>query len=351
MNRTTLNYNIHNILSFQINQKKRRDLIKDINFPYSYFETEHISAPDIILNLGNFIPQNKGCYVVDRKWYVKPGYIYCSDYANKIKFEIEIINFERTPTIINVNANIRKIMQLFLPSVLPQYIVLRPVIDFKMLYRGYISIHAAAVADEKGAIVFLGRGGVFKTSLSMDYVRNLNYKFLGDDKVIINQNNVFSYPVHSSLFDYRINRMKTEHYSSFDKYKYLFYQRSNQRTSKYIVDKAPVSNIYLISKSNGKKIEAVQLSRNDVLIKTVNSHKMENIGSPSIMGISKGLYDYFTAYSYVFPDSKITGYWDIYESMLDEYLDANEYYEILLPKTYTETAFRDFVSLTRRLER
>ncbi|MBC8484522.1 MAG: hypothetical protein H8D45_00570 [Bacteroidetes bacterium] len=352
MTRETLNYNIHDILSFQINRKRCRDFIKDINLPYSYFETEHGDNPDIILNLGDFTPENEGCYVVDHKWYIKNDYIYCSEHIGKIKFKIEIIGIESIPTIINVSTNTRNIRQLFLPSVLPQYIVLRPIIDFKLLCKEFVSIHAAAVANEKGAIIFLGRGGSFKTTLSMDYIRNLNYKFLGDNKMKINKNKAFSYPVHNKLFDYRVNKMNTENYSLLDKYKYLIYQRSNQYEPDYtIVDKTDISSMYLIAKSNGKQMRAEQLLRDDVLIKTVNSHKMENIGGPFLMGISKGLYDYFTAYSYVFPDSKIASYWDTYGSMLAEYLDADEYYEISLPKTYTKTAFQDFVELIHSLER
>ena len=94
MIRETINYNIHNILSFQINRKKCKDFIRDINLPYSYFETDHIDKPDIILNIGEFTPQNKGCYAVDHKWYVRPDYIYCSEYIGKIKLEVEIIGLE-----------------------------------------------------------------------------------------------------------------------------------------------------------------------------------------------------------------------------------------------------------------
>jgi len=227
---------------------------------------------------------------------------------------------------------------------------LRSIIDFKLLCKGFLSIHAAAVADEKGAIILLGRGGTFKTTLSMDYVRNMNYKVIGDDRIIINKDNIFSYPIHCKLFNYRVDRMKTEDYSLFDKYKYLFYHKSNQDFGKYIVDRSTIGAIYLIVKSTGKEMKAVKLPKRDVVIKTVNSHKIENIVGFSLMGISKGLYDYFTAYSYVFPDSKTAIYWDMYGLMLTEYLNADGYYEISLPTTYKGTAFEDFIKLKRSLE-
>jgi len=341
----TICYNIHNILSFQINRPGKKDLVEDINLPYSYFKVEHVENPDIILNIGDFTPENEGCYVVDHKWYIKKDYIYCSEHIGKIKFDIEIMGLETNSTIINVKTNLRNLKQVLFPDALPQYITLRSILDFKLLCRGFLSIHAAAVAKEKGAIVFLGRGSSFKTTLSMDYVRNLNYKFLGDDKIILKKDSVFSCPVLYKLFDYRINKMKTESCSLFDKYKYLFYQRSNNPIPEYIIDKANISRILLISRSNSKKMNVEKIHKSKVLMKTINSHKIENICGLGLMGISKGLYDYFTAYSYVFPESAIANYWDTYRLMLSDYLDADTYYEISLPRVYMDTTFNDFVRL------
>lgn len=347
----TICYNVHDILSFQINQRKHRDPVRDMNLPYSYFETEHIDEPDIILNLGDFVPDNGGCHVVDRKWHIRSNYIYCSEHIGKIRFKTEIIDIESPATIVNVSTNVRKIRQLLLPSVLPQYFVLRSIIDFKLLCKGFVSVHAAATANENGAVVFLGRGGTFKTTLSMDYVRAMQHNFLGDDRVIIVGNRVFSYPLHAKLFEYRVAKMRTEDYSRFDKYKYLIHQTSSHHGSGHIADEADISSVYLITKTNGDGMKAARLARDEVLTKTVNSQKMETISGPVLMGISKGLYDYFTAYSYVFPESKIAHYWDTYGSTLAGYLNADEYYEISLPRTYTEDTFRDFIDLTHNLEK
>ena len=209
-NYENINYNIHDILTFQIKRKRNWEYAKDINSPYSYFETENTINPDIILNIGNFVPKNTNCYLVDYKWFIKDNYIYCSENIGKIKVDIEIIGLETTPTFINVSSNTKLVKQILLPSVLAQYVALRPMIDFKLLCHGYILIHAMAVANERGSSVFLGRGGSFKTTLAMDYTRKLGYKFLGDDRIIVNKKNVFSYPMHFRLFDYRINHMKTE---------------------------------------------------------------------------------------------------------------------------------------------
>ena len=74
LNIESMNYNIHNIITFQINRKKHKDYIRDMNLPYSYFEEEKVDNPDLILNIGDFNPENHGCYLVDHKWYIKENY-------------------------------------------------------------------------------------------------------------------------------------------------------------------------------------------------------------------------------------------------------------------------------------
>ena len=142
-----------------------------------------------------------------------------------------------------------------------------------------------------------------------------------------------------------------EHYSVFDRYKYFLYQKSDFQRPGYIIDKTNIHSFYLIAKSNSNGMEVLDRSKNEVIAKTLFSHKIETMCGPVIMSISKGFYDYFTAYSYVFPDSKIARYWDIYESTLDDYLRDDMYYEISLPRTYTKTTFQDFTRLIENLER
>jgi hypothetical protein len=229
-------------------------------------------------------------------------------------------------------------------------IALKPIINFKLLCKGFVPVHAAAVSKNGKAIVFPGRGGTFKTTLSMDFVRKLDYSIFGDDWVIINKNKVFSFVIHSRLFDYRVHKMKFEDFSIIQKIKYLFHQKFKRYAPKCIADKANISSVYCIVKSNERKIKAIKLAKSNVIAKTANSHKLETITAAAFTGFKRGLYDYFIAYSYVFPDSKIAHYWDMYESLLNEYLKADEYYELSLPYKYTKTTFDDFINTVKALK-
>jgi serine kinase of HPr protein (carbohydrate metabolism regulator) len=54
-------------------------------------------------------------------------------------------------------------------------------------------LHAGAVADQQGAYVFTGSGGVGKTSSIINLIRN-GYSYLGDDWLIVGNGQAFPFP-------------------------------------------------------------------------------------------------------------------------------------------------------------
>jgi len=341
--------NIHDFLTVQINQPYHREFVKDINQPFSYFETQGITKPDIILNIGNFEPQKESCSVVDHKCHIKEGYIYCSDRLQKIPFKVEIKGLESFPTIINAYVKNKKLRQYILPSALVQNIFLRPIIDFKLLQKGILSVHAAAVSNSHGAVVLLGRGGTFKTTLEMDLIRKKGYKFLGDDRILLFKGKAYCYPLHHKLFEFRASGMKTEDYGRFDKIRYLIYQKKNPRASDFIVQSANLFKILCMVKFEGTQLRTRRFDREILIKKTVKSQMLENIKSPVLIGISAGkLYEYFAVYSFVFPQSRVASYWADYGSLIGKYFPGDDFMEICLPEKYTSDIFRQFTDLIER---
>ncbi len=342
----TIYLNIHNFLTVQINQPSRREYIKDIDQPLSYFETQVIENPDIILNIGDFEPHNDSCSVVDHKCYIKSDYIYSSDHIGKVPFKVEIKGLESSPTTINLHIKTRTLRQLILPSELIQKIFLMPIIDFKLLQRRVLPVHAAGVVGNRGAMVLLGRGGTFKTSVAMDLIRKKGYKFLGDDHILISDSKVYCYPSHHKFFDFRMSKLKTESCGLFDKLRYLLYQARKQKSCDFIVDSAPLFKTLCMVKHTGKQIKTRKLNKTDLAQKTTQSRILENLEILPAMGISGGkLYEYFIMYSFIFPQSKVASYWKGYKDLLDEYFTDEDFQEICLPPKYTTEIYSQVISL------
>ena len=100
-----LNYNIHNILKFQITLNQKFSLIDYLNIEHRFFEVDSVDKPDIILNIGKFKPSNEDCYVVDSKYYITDNYFYCKDSYKIAKWGFEMSGFESGDTKIQISTN------------------------------------------------------------------------------------------------------------------------------------------------------------------------------------------------------------------------------------------------------
>lgn len=334
--RESLYYDIHGLLGIQVNRVAARELVKDINQPLSYFATGIIKKPDIVLNIGEFTPDNGHCDVVDHKIYVKKNYLYSSDFIGKTKCSVEIAGLESSTTTINVWCELKKLHKWLIPDLIAQNVFLRPIIDFKLVQKNILSIHAAGYAKDDKAVILSGRGGAFKTTLVMDMIRHYGYHFVGEDRLLLGEGgHVYAYPVYHKLFTYRLKKMETENYQRLDKLKYFLFQRSQGEHPDYIADHSSLQAICSIVKYGKTRMASSQISKADMVEKMVMSQKMENINSPGIMGINDGkIYEYFCGYAYRFPDSQIASYWNDYSDLLSRCLTEDTYKEIGIPKKY-----------------
>jgi len=205
---------MHDIIKFKIVTSSRINLLKDINFFLSYFETDEVSHPDIILKIGKFEPLNKESFLVDHKYYIKENYFYCKDQKGRAKWEVEILGFEEGNTIINFSGKVLGLEQILIPDYLAQNLILRPLIELKLLEKGYIVIHGLGIEKDGDAYIFGARGGAHKTRIAMDVIRKEKYKLIGDDRIILGKDRqVLSYPLFYNLVMFRAERLEDEHIS------------------------------------------------------------------------------------------------------------------------------------------
>ena len=343
--RQMLNYNIHDILTFQILRNRRRDFMKDLNLEFTFFETkEEIDDPDIVLNIGKFTPSNEGCYVVDHKYHIKENYFYCKDSEGKARWEVEILGFEDGKTTINFDGTVFGLPSFLIPEFLPQNLLLRPLIEYKLAKKGYFLIHAGAVSKNNKAYLLEGRGGAFKTTLAMDFVRRGGFEFMADDRVIIHKDKVLSFPFHLILFTFRVKHLPTENPRGFwDKVRMVKYLWNN---SKYATNEVKMANsstlrvLLSIVKTNKEAISIREANLKETVNKLIVSMEMEMVYSPRMMGMSFGRYfKYMQAYSFVFPESEVATYWDNLERKLCEVLEKIPIYEVEIPYKYCVDTF------------
>lgn len=352
----TLNYNIHNIIKFQITRNKKKDFLRDLNLPFSYFETQDVKDPDIILNIGKFKADNKKCYVVDHKYYIKENYFYCRDSGGTANWEVEIEGFEKGKTIINYYGKIYGPESWIYPDLLSQDIFLRSIIDYKLKKKGYYLVHSAGICKDDSGILFTGRGSSFKTSLAMDLVRKYKYGFLGDDKVIMGGNHkLYSFPVHLKSFEYKSCNLRDENFrntsgnisikSIIDFYKFIktLKNSSNYRANKLpIIDSAELKSLFFVNRTN--YMNKIQKEEKNNKFKQICLNSMaEIIKGHTFMFFDYGqyFYKYILAYSFIYHDNLLRKHWHNSNNDLSKILNNISIYGIYIKNNYDKSILND----------
>ena len=343
----TTDYNIHNLVYIRVNTRTKNQFLEDIQNPFRYFKSPQLPQHDIVLNIGDFEPDRRHCDVINHKIYLREDYLFCEEKIKNIRYRCEIKGLDQEKLILNVWEQPKTVKQKLFPNLVAQNVFLRPLIDYVLLKKGAISVHAAAFSKNDRAVVFAGRGGAHKTTIAMDMIRREGYQFLGDDRVLMDgAGRVYAYPTFVDLFTFRLRKMAIENYRKLDKLRYFYYRRKLENDWSYIANQAKVKSVFSIVKHTGPRVAEKRIAREDMITKLIMSQKLENMNSPGVLNIDAGrFYEYLVSYAYRFPESTPASYWSKYQAVVSRALDRHEYVEIGIPEIYGDHIFKKLVSL------
>jgi len=331
-------YNIHNLLSFYIEANNNKFRINDIDFPYNYFQSKKKLA-DIELRLKRFTPSNKDCYLLGKTYHVKKNYFYCKDNSKNSKWEIEI-KFNDLKTQINYYGKLKGFENIFYPNLFPQELLLKPMIEIKLLQKSCILLHAGGVSKHGECIIFVGRGSSHKTSIILDLIRNGGYNYLADDQIIIKNKSVYSYPIHIAQFSYMYEYMQNEKYKNIlEKIKVINYirQQPNYQNNIPLTKKAILNKILFITVNNSNEFSFEELNVNTALQKLLYN----NILDMYTLGNKTGLFlKYMKIYSSLFGNNPLSSHWELFTFQVRKIIQNIPIYEISIPKKYSLETFK-----------
>lgn len=345
-------YNIHDILKIRIVELEKL-LNSNSLYPFSFFEVqEEFEEPEITLNIGRFTPSRnlKDCYFLLRKYYIDKDYLYSEDSLGAIKWRFEIVGVEDKETIINFDVCHNPI-SLFFGTLLSQNLLLRHMIGLKLCRKGYFLVHAAGLSGTNTACLLIGAAGSNKTELTIYFIRHADFKFLGDDGVIIgNQKKAFGFPINSELFYYRLKYNKTRNINLLDKLRVFIINMSVGETNararalrQYVTLSSTLSSLIFLVKTNSKKICFNEISISEAVKRIIEITKLEMCLSPIPMifpGDSGRFLECMLAYSYIFPNSKVAKYWSESETQVRRLLEGLSVYQLEIPDILTPRALR-----------
>jgi len=341
-----INFNMHDIFKFKIKGTDGR-ILKHFCQDYSYFRTDDEIESELDVIISDFTPSNNDCYIIDHKYYVKKNYLFCRDNHKIVKWSLCIKDIEDKP-IVYFKGN------LFSEIFLRDYII-EPLIGFKLAQKGYSLLHASGVAlDDKG-FVFAACKGVGKTSTMLNLIGDGGV-YLSNEPIIISKDSmVYSFPSYIHFYHY--NLKSTPHFSkkltTMNKIELELKQLAHLLSLKYgsfsldieaknlfkeIGGKHPLQSLLLLTKTNRNKVNIREnIDKNELIKKLIVINKFE----------MKYISERLMAYSYVFPESVTSHFWQTLENNLKSALSGIPCHEIEIPFKYDSRVYEEIHRLIK----
>lgn len=333
---------IHDILKLKISYPKKEPFMESINFPFKYFEKEYDGEPEIIFNFGPLNRKKTNCDIVFRNTEISKNYIYFKKKNNDSSYEVEIITDSQDNININFNWIKRSICDTLFPYYRPQLLILEPIIEYKLLLKGWILLHGAGIAKEDGASIFIGRSGSYKSPIAKICLKKFSAKYLGDDKILIKDNYVYSFPKNLSLFEYEMSRSNSmvELNKKTEKLRSIIYLMRNKNSNYLEVkEKEKINSIFIVLKSDQEN--------NEVQLKDINNEMLLNsltYNNYSEFWNYYDIWDHFIAYAYVYTDFPFSNYINILNKNIHNNLkNIDNFYQITISNKCDESSIENFL--------
>lgn len=341
----TESYNIHNLCSFKlVNNLRFGGLLADRNFEYQYFRVNDVYEPSFVIKGEEFKPSIKDAVSIDDKYFIKNDYLFLKDSYGKCAWDIQIKDFDGTQSEIDINAAFKGFRKCIKYSALKNIFV-RSLISLHLISRDSALIHSSAVSFDGKAFLFVGRPGVFKTSIVMEYIRNYGAEYLGEENTIIKDEVVYPFPLNIKSFGYKLRYFDNENPSSkFQKLqliKHVLYGKSFNNVP--ISKPCEIAGVFLLKKGESFSITKAELNGN-VVADFLENEKLEIGVTPTHMlsGVKENHFDeYLNAYISVVDESWVKNVWvDLEKIICDSYKNA-EIFSVNVPANFNKSICRD----------
>lgn len=238
-----IRYNIHNLIDVFVESSVSDFIKNDINFQIMHFKThnnDNFCKKQIVIK-----PYSR--LVADRSLNFQTFHLTNGVYGKLLDDKNNEVAFEKNDNGFVIYAAIPNfLINLFIQALLIQ--------------DGYSMVHAAAFENNNGSVTLLpGAGGIGKTALLGNMVKDHHYRLLGDDIILLGENGTcLSFPrsfvlkeYHREVYPDVFQRLKIKKGANYD-------------IKRFIVDNAPftsvIKNVLRSKKLYSKVTQAINLT-------------------------------------------------------------------------------------------
>ena len=322
-------YNIYNSLKFNlINKMRFGGLLKAINTEYEYFKTDSITnSPDFSINIYDY---NSFFYKsnVNISEYLKYKDYYYFAELNVDKTSIEVLRFR---------YNLKGLRKLFGFSALKNIFV-RSLISIHMIRQNSTLVHGGGVSYNGKGSIFVGRPGVFKTTIVMKLIKNSKFKYLGEENILLKDNQVYSFPLNKKSFNYKVQNWNNENAGSpLEKLLLgLDILIGKENIPLEISKPVGLENVFLVEKGEEFSIKKVTFTE-EVLEDLINNEMLELRICPthSLSGVHTNIIEKIYEHYFKSTPLELNNIWDQLRTIFTSYIKNKNIYRVTVPLEYS----------------
>ena len=189
----------------------------------------------------------------------------------------------------------------------------------------------------------------------MDFVRKGGFSLLGDERVIVGKDKVFSFVPGNcspSIFQFMTEHLATEEsLNYFWKARYLWQALRNKGDKdKYMAKEANLKALlFIIKEAGAKQVTVDPIASNKVrqtVARLTANNRLEDFIRLADLGINSAPFlEYLLAYSFVFPHSSLASADGLASQQLEAILADLPIYQVKRPAHYHPDVFRQIYQL------
>ena len=123
-----MNFSLHNLTKFKV-EGTNRGYLKYLSRDYAHFKTDEPVDSDLDIIISDFTPDNDNCYVVNRKYWIRKGYLFTTHHHKLVRWKVCIRDLTQKKTTVYFSGS--KFGEVFLRD----YII-EPLISLKLFAKG-----------------------------------------------------------------------------------------------------------------------------------------------------------------------------------------------------------------------
>ena len=344
-----MNFDIHNLIKLTIEGTDRKYL-DYIGAEYAFFKTEAEVDPDVRIIIVDSVYPDSGCQLIDNKYLIGSGYLYCRDRYKVAGWTFSINELE-AKTSVHFSGGI------WGEHILNDFII-EPLISFKLAVKGYCTLHASAISIDDAGFVFAGEPEAGKTAAILSL--NLhNNNFLSDEITLLSKNGViYSFPSPIRIYHHNLVDMSHHHqitpWQNFEaRLKHIVHVSSLRyvklplivnadKLFRQVGKECTLRCLILLTRIKDDKISVTEITDKKELVKRIVTFTEQQF--PYWL-------KYASAYSSIYPSSQVASYSQLMVNNLTEALDKIACYEIKTPYNFTESHRGEFQQVIQNLKR